>query len=707
MMFASFHNDCLMIRSKKAAGYFLELMNKTLSKSKHRTSYNFTQFFNVYSDYYCNNYPVEVIAKLIPEAAHLFDYPLYSHDVISVEIAKRDEREDAYSFVIKWLSKAIRNISSSQTEKIFKNLMSTHNDLEALLAIYTASVHFSVLRGLFFDNLNLLSKRRYFSEIYSLLQNNAPSLTDKELAQTIYFVEKIQYGNQYTNIFCQYYVLRLLANNFPNDSALLEKTNHLNSQIVSHYGEESLAQFDPLEASKDFRVSVKWEEPDSKEFREKVLSMDLDGFISYLKDSDSSASSALNLYRVSNMFDELETKFDFYNLTVLHLLRGLPDEFYDILEAQISHSKLDLKSKFNRLVSIEELKTNSKSHRQFLNSLYFELSNTQDIANDLRESIFNYVKSINIDLPQTDYDMPSAQVNLFSNSCFLKYSVLIETCGFDDFHDLIVLFESESMEHKKYVNAAISSRIHFLWRIDSNWIIKHLTSIFSSLPDGENLSFEAFSYSLFYEPVFVDRLDQENLLEPLLSSKEFDGVAMQYASLLLWNYLYSGKNESAVRTISKTSHYDGSLALLLDYVKRTNRDKFDDDKFDHILSTLMENGKKNEGLYGIGIKILDFFDPYEINPVRLDFVKFAFSFKNSSFKCGKLTDILNKKDFSEKVKNIVSKAFLMKLDDCFFNEDEICKLFNLVGNDSKTEVMNSLGNTNPELLLKLAPEQQK
>lgn len=701
MLFASFKNDSLKIKSRKIAERVLNLVNKTLSKLNNVVTYDFTQFFNAYSDFYCSRYRKVVIKVLISKAEELIGAPFYSHDVISTEINKRNEREDAYSFVIKWLSKAIINLDTDEASGLFNDLISSENKLKTLLSIHTANVHFYSLRKHFFDNLYLLDKKVYFSEIYSLLQNNACCLTDEEVSQTVSFIEKINFDNKALSLICKYHTLNLLTNNFPKDNVLLEKLNNLNSQIVSQYGESLKSQIDPLDASKDFYISTKWERVDNKELKEKIFAMNLDDFIKYLKGFDSSTSE-LEMFEISNIFDELQVKFDLYNPKVLSLLSGLPNAFYDIMENHIGHSKLELKDKFDRLKTIEQYKTTSKSNGSFLSSLYFEISNAKNIKSELRRCIFKYVKEINIeDLSPKKDDAYIKLDNLFSNSCFLKYSILIMTCEPDDFDEFTSLVDHESKCNNIYVNAAISSNIQFLWYINSNWVISNLKSIFNSVMEGKNLSFYAFAFSQFYDSSFVDSLYEVNLLEPLLFSKDFDNVAWQYAYLLMCNYLYLGKNENVIKTIAKTNYYHNSLSLLLDYIKSTGRNKFDENHFDRILSVFIDNGKLNEGLYSIGIKILEFLDKDEVNSMRLNFIKFAFSFKNSSFQCGKLTGILIKKNFGESINSVVSKAFLANLTDCFFNEDEIYKLFNFVDKDCKTEVMNLLGNKNPQLWVKL------
>lgn len=700
MLFASFKNNSLTIKSQKIAESILNLVVKTLSKLNNIITYDFIQFFNSYSDFYCSRYRIVVIKKFLSKAEELFPSHYYSRDVVSVEIEKKNDREDAYSFVIKWLSKAIINLNSDETIKLFNKLILSQNKLKILLAIYTANVHFCILRKHFFDNLKLLDEKIYFSEIYSLLQNNVSSLTIEEVNQIVSFTEKINFNSQLLSFICKFHTLNILPKNFPNDTNLLEKINNLNSQIVSCYGKGLESQIDPLDMSKDIYISTKRDRVDNKKLKDKFLEMSFDDFIQYLKGFDPSTSE-YEMYEISNIFDEIQLKFDLYNPKVLSSLNGLPNVFYDIMENHIGHSKLRLSAKFDLLKTIEQHKTTQKSNNTFLSSLYFEISNVRYIESNLCKSIFEYVKDIKIDLSTGKNDRYNESQNLVSNSCFLKYSILIMTCKSDYFEKLISIINVESKENINYVNAAISSKVHILWKLNSCWVITNIKSIFNHTIEEKNLSFYAFAFSQFHEAGFIECLFNANLLEPLLSSKDFDNVGWQYAYFILCNYLYLGKNKNALKIISKTSYYHNSFSLLLSYIKSTNKYKFNNKNFDYILSVLKANGIPNDGIYNMGIKILEFLNKGEVNDTRLEFISFAFSFKNSSFKCDKLADILGKKNFGEEINNTVSKTFLVYLTDCFFNEDGICKLFNFVDEGNKAEVMNLLGNKNPQLWVKL------
>lgn len=154
-----------------------------------------------------------------------------------------------------------------------------------------------------------------------------------------------------------------------------------------------------------------------------------------------------------------------------------------------------------------------------------------------------------------------------------------------------------------------------------------------------------------------------------------------------------------IKTIAKTDYYQHSLSLLIDYVNRTNRKNFSKEKFDQILDVFLLQGKTNENIFHCGIDLLNLLNPDEINTCEEKFILFTFSNGNSSYYCEELSNIIKSKFSFFKVSDNFIKQFLIHLRDCFYNEDKIKVLFDLIKDkDTKISVLNALGKINPALL---------
>ena len=153
MLFASYKDDILKIHSQTPIKCLVGLMLKTLSKMNNVVSYEFSQFFNAYSDSFCSNFPKSGIKRLISKLEEISS-SFYSRDVISVEIDKKEGSVDAYSYLNKWLSKVIKNLKNDDANKLFDYLIASCDDLKCIIAIYVANIHFSSLKKKFIENLN-------------------------------------------------------------------------------------------------------------------------------------------------------------------------------------------------------------------------------------------------------------------------------------------------------------------------------------------------------------------------------------------------------------------------------------------------------------------------------------------------------------------------------------------------------------------------
>ena len=121
-----------------------------------------------------------------------------------------------------------------------------------------------------------------------------------------------------------------------------------------------------------------------------------------------------------------------------------------------------------------------------------------------------------------------------------------------------------------------------------------------------------------------------------------------------------------------------------------------------MLKILMSSKVCNENSYHFGIDLLKFLDADEINDIELDYICFSFSKHNSSFSCKQLYTILSSKKINCLQSDKIIKAFLINLEDYFYNEDVISHLFELMQNiDDKRIVLNALGKNNPGILTKL------
>lgn len=699
ILFASFNNKVLKLLPKTISFKFYDLMFQTLTAIK-KVTYDFIEFDKSYLEFYCNHFSKKIIELLMPAEIKTFDQHRYSYDPFIVSLSQSYNLIDPHAYLKKWLGKSIQFLKDDDVVELYKLFSKAKDTFSILTSIYIANEHFSKIGQLFLDDLqNFNSDRIYFSEIYASIQNNIQNFDYHQLNSIIIFIDNLHYENEYVTSFCKLDLLKVLQNSSLKNDDILPRVNELNNFMAMNNAETEYRKMVPLDRSKSFFVSVSWGHDEDLKLKNKILAMNPDDFVSYLKAVNSS-DTKFSIYEISNFFDELNSKFDFYNKFTLSKLNGVSNDFLDLLESHLTNQNLNLHKKFELIKEIESLKDQTNSKTILLNSLYFAAANEKHPDPKLAKDIFEYVIAIDVDEKVSEDEYTHTfDNNLFSNNEFLKVSLLIQMCSKDDFTNFSISLKKYLDANKNYAKAAMSAHIHCLWFFDKQWTSNRLKDIFSNEIDGHNLSFYAFSFSQLYQIDFVDKMHENGILKQVLNSDDFKGVAWKYAYLLMCNFLCSNETIDIIRVVAGTSYYDNSLTLLLDYITRTKRDPFNKVKFDQILEVFLLNGRKNENIFHSGIDLLKFLNTDEINATEENFILFTFSGWNSSFLCEKLSNILESKRLLPEISDKIIKQFLTHLKDCFYNEDKIKKLFNLIKDkETKAIVLNSLGEINPALL---------
>ena len=699
MLFASFNNKVLKSLPKSISFRFYDLMVKTLTAIK-KVTFDFVEFDKSYLEFYCNNFSRQIIALLMPVEIKNFEKQRYSYEPFVVSLSQSYDLIDAHTYLKKWIGNSIQHLKDDDAIDLYESLCKSDEIFSRLTAIYIANVHFSKIGSLFLNGLQHFNVDRiYYSEIYSALQNNAQRLDLHQLNTVISFIDNLQYENEYLTAFCKLDLLKLLQNSCLNDKGIFSRINMLNNFLAMNHAEEEYKKTVPFDRSKSFFISSCDYDEDSR-LKNKILTMNLDEFISYLK-ADISLENKFSIYEFSNFFNVLNNKFDLFNKTTLSKFNGVSNEFLDFLESHLINQNLNLQAKFELITQIESLKQKPDSKAILLNSLYFAIANENHIDAKLAEDIFECVNDIDVNekASSDDYISISAGNNLFSSTEFLRVSILIQTCSKENFVNFKTNLEQYLEADKRYAKAAMSAHIQYLWFFDKQWTSEQLTKIFTNEIDEHNLSFYAFSFSQLYRIDFVHEMYEKGILEQLLCSNDFREIAWKYAYLLMGNFVYANETIEIIKVIANTTYYDNSLTLLLDHINRTNRENFDKGKLDQILEVLMSNGMTKENIFHCGIDLLKFFDANEINTIDENFILFTFSAGNSSFYCEELSNILEAKHLSAEISDRFIKQYLTNLRDCFYNEDKIKKLFSLINDrEIKTIVLNYLGEINPALL---------
>ena len=694
ILFSSFNNEVLKSLPKNESLDFFSLMLETLKYNK-KVTYDFITFAKTYSDYFCTRFSKDIFNILMPIEISTFNENYYSYDTFEAIFFENNELFDIHTYLKKWLGKTIKNLSEAEVVELYKNLSCSKEKFEILTSIYIANVHFKMVGTLLLDSIqNLISDKIYFSEIFSAIRNNISKITPKQLNKVLQFIDNLKYENNNINIICKLHLIHIIEDSSLSNNEIISRSNDLNNYLTIYNLAENYKNISPLDISKSFYISTSRGGDEDIEETNKILSMGIKDFILYLKKMNS-PQNKFHFYNIFNNLDKIIDKFDLLNKDVLKLFSGVSNDFLEQLESRIINQKIDLKKKFELIKEIENIREKQNSNRVLLNSLYFGINYEKTIDNELKNQIFNYVNTIEVSLENRCIK----NEDLFSNEIFLKVSILIKTCPKKFFKVLFDILNSYLKVGNNSAKAAICGHINYLWFYDKEWTLKNLKDIFNNEFNSHNISFYAFSFSLFYNVDFVNALDEEGILAKLLSSNDFEKVAYKYGYYLMCNFIYSKEDENVINAVANIPFCYYSLVFLIDYIEKTKRDKFDKNKFDKILEIIMLHEIHDDTFFHCGIALLKFLNEDEINLIEEKFIISSFSYRNSSFYCKKLFEVLSSKKLDKKILDKFVRAFLLHLKDSYYDTNEIKKLFDLIqSKEIKTVIINTLGNINPHLL---------
>ena len=701
-MIAVTQNNILKLLPKEKLGQFFELLLKTFKKTTN-ISYSFLSFYEAYSSIFCQHMPKQIIDKLISLACDSFYIHQYDYDIYENLITSKSENLDYHNYLKKWIAKSILYLDSKDSIDIFNKFYNSNDIFKKLTAIYTVNVHFDDLCRVFFSSLSFFSDDKiYFSEIYSLIKNNINNIDESLLNPILDFIDHINYSNTNVSVFCKYDLIKMLAHIY-SDNPRVDKTLYeLNFKIKTNNLMDQYNSIKPEDRSKIIRYYQDFEDKEYSDFKRKIMSIDFQEFIGLLKSYSNDKSN----YKVSyliNFIDELIDKFNLFDATSIEKIKGSPINFLEALQGRACDKKISIENKIDLIIKIEECKEVDNSKLSLLSNLYSIVISENHIDNEVKNRVFEHVKSIEITSEMPTSSRSNLQNNdIFSNDAFLKNSILILTCTNENKKYLLNELNNLIKAKNKFCLAAMASTIELLWKLDEKFTRNNLRNIFDYSCNQYNLSYNAFSLSRFCDSEFVECLSKRRILKRLITSNEAKDFAQAYVALIMINFIHAKQSDKVIDIILETDYYMRSLSTLLNYVDRNNRCLLNETYFKRLLELITEKKKSTDMMYMCGLKLLRLLKVDELTKIHEKFILFSFSNKNSSFSCNELLNIINSKKLDTNLNDQLIKQFLTNLDDCFYNLNEIKSLFDKIqGDDIKKIVLNSLDKINPGLLIEL------
>lgn len=246
------------------------------------------------------------------------------------------------------------------------------------------------------------------------------------------------------------------------------------------------------------------------------------------------------------------------------------------------------------------------------------------------------------------------------------------------------------------IKSAIVGSIGYIWFLDKDFCINELDCLFSNVVDNKNLSFIAFNFSMFYNPVFVTSLFEKGILIKLLNSKEYHQS---------WNYVYliislfvSGQIESKiVENVLSTKEANQGFSYFISNESDRKFNKNERKRINGLFKLVGDSGlsdpdhcaelliQNNEAFY-------DYSNYFSC-------VKKLLISQNSSTFADDYTKIFKLSRFNEVEIEELVFIYLSNLDSYTLFFDEICELVKSVewgSKYSRDEVIIMLGKKNPK-----------
>ena len=654
-------------------------------------------------DYFSFEAAKETAELLVNVASQLYSKNKFSYD--AYEECNNIYLSDKYKVMRKWIAFFAQKLSDDDALKLYDNYIKTSDEFLRLTAIYIANTHFSVLKESFLSNLCSLSQRIYFSEIYSYFKNNTTYLDDEDYNLYIAeYISNLNFNNEeFINKISKLEILKILSKRYPNLSGIVTsiEKNLSDDEKIEHRRVYS----NPLNISKAMFVSEGYFYNEGKEFKEKLLKLDLNHFIEEIRKDPKEQVYESYIATIADTLSNYKFKDKIYERVLDGTLTDLPEYFIGILESNILSLKKSTNDKLNIILKLEKENQNLKHGRCLMPIFYCLIGNSDEIDDGLKNKIFDLANNFETnDENFTRCFVNNSSFELEESETYSKYSILLIVCTLKNkkslFEKLDLAMKDNNSEKGKLVKAAMAFMINKIYELDKEWAKNHLSCIFENEYKEINLSYKAYGGCGVIKKEFALDLNETGHFEKLINSSEFDVFSHPFSVALIYMYLEDKELYNLITPIISSNNYGFVLNDLILKIDHTNKDLFNVTNFKTLIDLIINENKKVKHLDFAARTMIKYHYLIQNKNIILKFCQFAFSYGAEAMLAVEIYSSLRYSRMDSKITSEIIYCFLRNVRKCYNAVHQIISLYKMMEVDEKRkqEVKNHLSTENPALI---------
>ena len=720
--YLNFYSQNELLKAEKGTAlFFCKLLIENRINSNSRRDHNFSVFVDRFASAISKKYPVDCFDLCFNSIKTIVssDRSEYSFSGDCFDAYKKNKKTIYASKekdIIRWLLFSLEAMDEKTIKIKFAEFKNKSSKFEVRLAIYMCNLRFKDLRSEFFEWLNSLGAMRYYSEIYSLFDENKAYFNADELQQIVSFIRESTFDSTYylNDISCKVDLCSIFINHVMQS----EPFDYLTNSMLASLTQEQLSALPVIEPNN--RSKLIWEERVSfntdTDFVNNLASKNTEQLITYFKNINNTKILREKERDVENSFHLIYPKLEQCQANDIFLLPSFM--IYLFLEKYMEEDQsITTPQKISFLKKMLDGNVDKVYIFKVFDILSMSLQQSSlKLSEWQKDGLFDYILSkMQTILKDDDWNayanfyvhpshMDFSNLGAFNFLCFL-----IQIAGENDCEKLTTYLDGllKKENHCTITKASVVFDFDKMLNLNSEWIFKNIECLFDNVVKGNNYSFVIFNYSYVVNPHLLEEMNKNGVLIRLLESKEFSENTSFFASKILMCYMENSLNQDVIQTIfvSKIGQ-QAFMFFLQDYDFESGKDI--GSKLSDILCSARNYIKdKNTDIVVELLSICRFFS----SSIKEDILNCALSIAKHGFEGYEAQNIIPL--FENSVfQNEDKKKIAFSLANNFFNVnryfDDILRLFDKVdwGDDeaSFNKLVSFLQEKSPDLAAELVKE---
>lgn len=714
VLFLCHDNNVLYDCSLKYCKKIVEIALLTIYKTQNR-DYYFGDFVAKYSNLMLNKFPFDVFNTcnvcLKNDIENEYSYFNLSMDTFKEIITSDDNDYDFNYLFLRLMLLCLGKLDDNHLLKLYRKYIHSNNRFYTKMAIYIANVRFDLFKDIFVCELDkLICNRHYYGEIYSYFITHKKEFSQFEIEKIGIIIDKLLYENEFLTKANKYDLFNIFSS-LDGDNYCKKMAKIIKNSFSADECENYKHYFTPLERGKSIWTSVLGSSKESKNYKSEILEMNPNNYINLFDNYGKEISIVAR-----NLFSEYEKKHGIFNFIFSNNISNLPKVLiYEMLEYNLkngeSNQTKDLLLKTNEIFSKCRQEDKSELSLKIIRDMFYIYCDrnkniTEEVLYLVNRFIDENINYNSLNCKIGPYKNPDINLLLSNDAFICFYLKIVCLIQLEPQKVKKFLLESWNIDQQNIINLCLCSTLKIYLSINGDSIILDLKNIFLREKKIYDLAVVAYSLCPSYNKKVLDELNNIGVLSYIFNIYNDSNFVSNFAASIIIQYVKSKINENIVfiKMIFESKCCNNALLWLKNLHEIIEYTQEDINQIKNLFEVMLDSALYKRDYSHLICEILNFYKESDLRNYVIKLVNKLSLFGTKPYYCSRIIEVMKKIEFSQIDKKSIIYSFLSNLSDHYFHTDEIVELYNYVDwtTDIKgKELMNILGQSNPELLLVL------